>query len=480
MTETAKLRTAMLAALPFDTSLSGATPSLERLYVPPTHLKALRPECQLVVGTRGVGKSVWTAALGNTALRHTLGSSVPELDQATIRIGFAERPSLEHYPDADTLISLIEAGRDPYQIWRAVIVSWAAELASRPLPRSSWESTVEWLTDNPEDVAQLMQEASQEQTRQQRYGLILFDALDRVSGDWAQMDQVVRALLRAVLWLKAYPRLSAKVFLREDQLERTVSDFPDASKLLATQAELSWAHHDLHGLLWQHLINAPDEHGDCLRDAYAGVVGSLPPYRERHHELHDDAKRDSHVQRRLFALLAGPWMGRDRRRGVPYTWIVSHLADGQARTSPRSFLAAIRQAAEDTAERYPKHSYALHYESIKRGVRKASEIRVNELAEDYAWVKGVLIPLAGLSVPIAFETIRQQWESRFPGGVDSVSTAGQLPPQHQALGWNGVKDDLLRVGIFEQRRDGRIDMPDLYRVGFGLGRKGGIKPRSRP
>ena len=28
-------------------------------------------------------------------------------------------------------------------------------------------------------------------------------------------------------------------------------------------------------------------------------------------------------------------------------------------------------------------------------------------------------------------------------------------------------------------RDGRINMPDLYRVGFGLGRKGGIKPALR-
>jgi hypothetical protein len=28
----------------------------------------------------------------------------------------------------------------------------------------------------------------------------------------------------------------------------------------------------------------------------------------------------------------------------------------------------------------------------------------------------------------------------------------------------------------ETKKDGRVDMPDLYRVGFGLGRKGGVKP----
>jgi hypothetical protein len=28
-------------------------------------------------------------------------------------------------------------------------------------------------------------------------------------------------------------------------------------------------------------------------------------------------------------------------------------------------------------------------------------------------------------------------------------------------------------------KDGRINMPDLYRVGFGLGRRGGVKPMIR-
>lgn len=36
--------------------------------------------------------------------------------------------------------------------------------------------------------------------------------------------------------------------------------------------------------------------------------------------------------------------------------------------------------------------------------------------------------------------------------------------------------DLERLGIFEKMKDSRINMPDLYRVGFGLGRRGGVKP----
>ncbi|ADP11828.1 hypothetical protein EJP617_21470 [Erwinia sp. Ejp617] len=37
----------------------------------------------------------------------------------------------------------------------------------------------------------------------------------------------------------------------------------------------------------------------------------------------------------------------------------------------------------------------------------------------------------------------------------------------------------MRIGVFEERADERIDMPDLYRVGFGLGRKGGVKPNKQ-
>lgn len=474
------VRAALQQALPIDTSLSGAALPREHLYVPPTHLKALRPECQLVVGTRGAGKSVWTAALHDTQLREALGSSVPELDRTSIGIGFAERPALDCYPDADTLDSLLKEDYDPYHVWRAVMVRWVAGLGpvEHAVPNSSWLATVSWVASSPEEVARLMQGVSRRLEREDRYSLMLFDALDRVSSNWMQMDRIVRSLLRAVLWMKAYPRLLSKVFLREDQLERTVSDFPDASKLLATRAELTWARHDLHGLLWQYLVNASGTHGELLRTLYAERVGEQPQGLSGRFVLHEGAKRETDEQRALFSALAGGWMGRDRRRGVPYTWVVSHLADGQGRTSPRSFLAAIRQAAEETESRYPDHECALHYESIKRGVRRASEIRVDELAEDYPWVREVLAPLAGLIVPIAFDRVQQHWDKHFPGGAGSLSQAGGLPPQHQSLGWDGVKSDLLRIGVFEQRRDSRIDMPDLYRVGFGLGRRGGIKPRA--
>jgi len=464
MTQTQQLREAILAA-PLETSNFGEMPQPGTLYLPPSHLKALRLDAHIVVGGRGVGKSFWTAVLQSEPLRSQLGTVLSELQGIEVTAGFSSSESIDSYPNADVFVTLFSQNGDPYDLWRAVILRWVARRTGVDIPRNSWLSTVEWLKSNPEAAARLMQ-------RERDWtGLILFDALDRTSSEWQRMDEIVRGLLRTILWLKSFPGLYAKVFLREDQAERTVFNFPDASKLTATKAELTWARHDLHGLLWQRLINAPNIHGERMRQiCQSDALGDV-------WRVAQGMKSESEAQKKAFEALAGPWMGRDKRRGVPYSWSVGHLADGRGQTSPRSFLSAIRQAAQDSSERYSQHDYALHFESIKRGIQKASEIRVQEMAEDYPWVPDILSALSGMNVPVEFESVKQKWEETFPGGAQSISST-RLPAQHVDRGWDGVSDDLRRLGLLETKKDRRIDMPDLYRVGFGLGRKGGVKPRN--
>lgn len=464
MTQSQQLREAILAAQ-LETSNFGETPQTETLYLPPSHLKALRLDAHIVVGGRGVGKSFWTAVLQSELLRSQLGSVVSELQDIEVTAGFCMAENVENYPNADVFIKFSEQNGDFYDLWRAVVLRWVARRIGENIPCDTWTNTVGWLKSNPEAAARLMQ-------RERDWtGLILFDALDRTSLEWQRMDEIVRGLLRMILWLKTFPGLYAKVFLREDQAERTVFNFPDASKLTATKAELAWARHDLHGLLWQRLINAQGIHGERMRNVCPNVhLGGV-------WRVAQEMKSESEAQKKAFEILAGPWMGRDRRRGVPYSWSVGHLADGRGQTTPRSFLAAIRQAAQDSSERYVQHDYALHFESIKRGIQKASEIRVEEIAEDYPWVPDILSVLSGMNVPVEFESVKDKWIERFPAGPHSISSS-RLPAQHVEHGWDGVRDDLRRLGLLETKKDGRIDMPDLYRVGFGLGRKGGVKPRS--
>jgi hypothetical protein len=469
------IRQAIISAIPYTTSNYGESPEQRQVYLPPAHVKALRLESNLVVGSRGVGKSFWTAALGNSALRTVLGTAVRELEFTQTYIGFAGKEAIDAYPDGEVFADLMRKGFTAYEIWRAVVARWLAGAMDEKIATSDWEATTNWVRGNPEPLTKLVRQANDNFAAAGEKRLIVFDALDRSSNDWRVMDDIVRDLLRVVLWLKSYPVLHAKVFLREDQFDRTVMDFPDASKLLATRSELTWQPHDLHGLLWQLLCNAPDHDGESLRSIYAKVIGKLPVSQGESWLLSDEAKREGAKQRSLFESLAGPWMGKDRRRGIPYVWSVSHLADGKGRTSPRSFLVAIRAAAEDSAEKYPQYHLALHYDSIKRGVQKASEIRIAEVAEDYPWVRNLLEPLRGLTVPCEFSQIEERWIHRYPNGAEDLKH-DRLPPQHAQRGWIGILDDLERLGLCERKQDARINMPDLYRVGFGLGRRGGVKP----
>jgi len=475
MTNSQQIRDAIVEALPISTSNYGDIPSQRNMYIPPAHSKALRLECNLVIGARGVGKSFWTAALSDTSLRASLTSEVRELEQTDVHIGFGFYSNLDSYPDKSTFSQLMASGHSPYDIWISVVIRWLCIGDESSVPKGTWNKTVDWVKNNPEQIARLTQQADQNFNNSGRFGMIVFDALDRSSDDWMQMDNIVRDLLRVVLWLKSFRSLHAKVFLREDQASRTITNFPDASKLLATKAILSWELNDLHGLLWHILCNAEASTGEVLRGVFKSVRESKPRLRDGVFYISGEVKRDSLAQRALFQALAGPWMGSGPKRGIPYIWSVSHLADGHGRTSPRSFLAAIRQAAEHSREKYPLHPYPLHYESIKSGVQRASEIRVNEMAEDYPWVPEVMLPLKGLTVPCEFLLISGLWNQN--ATTDLLrNSARELPPQHADRGWDGVRKDLERIGIFETMKDGRVNLPDLYRVGFGLGRRGGVKP----
>ena len=52
----------------------------------------------------------------------------------------------------------------------------------------------------------------------------------------------------------------------------------------------------------------------------------------------------------------------------------------------------------------------------------------------------------------------------------------KLPPSRIEEGPDGVRRDLESLGVFQRMRDGRVNVPDVFRVGYGLGRKGGVKP----
>ncbi len=473
MSELQLIREAIFKALPGEHADSLEEIKPQFVYIPAGHAKALRLESTLIVGGRGVGKTFWTKALSSKTLRTLLAQPVPELEKTNIYIGNSSEANPDSYPDKDTLTTLLDSF-DAYDIWRTVMIRHLDSVAEARRTPEGFSASVAWIREHPEEVAKIAKNVETLLKEEGRYILLLFDALDRTSDDWKRMDEIVLGLLKATQWLKTYFRMNAKIFLRKDQYDRLQGNFPDASKLLATRVELQWSANDLHGLLWQQLCNAPEKYGEALREFYRDVVGSTPRKQENIYTIEDRVKRETNIQRALFERLAGQWMGNGPKKGVPYTWLVNHLGDAYQQASPRSFVAAIRTAADDSQNLTTDYKYALHFESIKKGVQQASETRVNEVAEDFPWVRKVMQPLEGLTVPNDYVRIEERWKSEFPDPIQ-IST-NLLPPPHLEKGWSGIRDDLERLGIFEIMNNGRINLPDIYRVGFKLGRKGGVKP----
>jgi hypothetical protein len=82
-------------------------------------------------------------------------------------------------------------------------------------------------------------------------------------------------------------------------------------------------------------------------------------------------------------------------------------------------------------------------------------------------------PLYGLTVPCPFSQFEDAW--RDAKTLESLR-GKEKPPKSLEFGSAGILRDLLELGFVEQLKDKRINMPDVYRIGYGMGRKGGVKP----
>ena len=87
--------------------------------------------------------------------------------------------------------------------------------------------------------------------------------------------------------------------------------------------------------------------------------------------------------------------------------------------------------------------------------------------------------LAGMAVPLEFEEVARRW--RNTGVLDELGRQVERnevksPPRRLDAGAEGVRLDLESLGVLQRLLDDRVNIRDVYRVGYGLGRRGGVKP----
>lgn len=479
-------RSALLSALPGnDISSVSDVRNPGFTYVPPSHARALDPENTIVEGIRGAGKSFWWQALNSAQHREFIRTAFPEVrfsEGLQVAQGFGAQAN-PLWPSKDVLRKL-SSEFEPRHIWRAVIATHARFDGDFPI-NSKWEDKTRWIAEHPEEFDKELYRRDAELSNTGATLVILFDALDRLADDWNGIRPLAKSLFQVGLDTRSLRAIRLKMFVRPDMLEdKEIIGFPDASKLLARKVSLAWRRVDLYALLFQCLGNAP-EGGDEFRIHCTHEFNLI--WRQGALDgpwiIPSPLRTDEELQKAVFHAIAGPAMASGasgHKRGFPYTWLPNHLLDGREQVSPRSYAAALRHAAlvEETPSEWP---YALHYKAIQQGVQEASRVRVDEITkEDYPWVEVVMQPLRRqITVPCPKEEILNIWNTA--GTIDSLNQQTQskevkLLPPHLQEGSRGVLEDLVQLGVIQYLSGDRLQMPDVYRIAFGLGRRGGVKP----
>lgn len=483
MTDFALIRSA-LAQLDISASHAASgeyRPTVEEIFAPEHHAGALDPNTTIVLGARGAGKSFWAGVLGHENTKALAHAAFPKIGLDDLRVSFgytgvANDGSVSKATIDGQVPLGDEEGRGG-RLWRCVILRAFQRSLHPGLPPQTISSLMNQYEDAEEwenDCRRLDERAVSEGVRT----LILFDALDSLATSWNRLRDLLDALL-AVAWeIRGYESVRVKLFLRPDQIRDLGLRFVELPKMLSGATNLTWTGQDLYGMLYVRLGTVSGgEEREAIKDLFALEGISLPPSnirRVKNWPLSHDRKS----QDRIFTRLAGRYMGKGHKKGKTYDWPLNHLSDGHGEVTPRSFLTLVISAARKSPA---MTNQALNPESIRAGLRDASRVRVNQLDVEFPWIKRVLLPLARLQVPCSSDSIVRRWdETNTISALDKRAHRGEFLPPFERSGEGTPPERLIarlvRIGVLAHRFDGRIDMPDLFRVAANLLKKGGVAP----
>jgi len=462
-------------------------PQPSEIYIPSLHNKALLQEVSIVEGMRGAGKSFWTAVLLDNDTRKLVSdvANIQKLDQLIVKIGFGMSLDNDDFPTAKRVASLLEKGCTADNIWRSVLLRHLMGVLQKPMPfDDNVDAAALWVRDNRDTADNYLTACDRDLALHGRIFLLLFDSLDKLAGDWAHIRILLSSALQLGLECRTRRAIRFKFFLRSDMVEEDdeIWRFADSSKLLHSKETLTWRPNDLFGLILLHLANS-DSVGAAFRQEISDKTQSEFQEVSGTYSLPRGLTAREQPLRSIVEALAGPWVGTNAKRGFTFTWIPTHLSDAKGRLSPRSILLAFKKAAQWTSERHPDHPTALHYEGIQQGVVEASKIRISEIKEDYPWVGPLLDALNGTIVPLTMDQLTVTWtDSCIRASLHAAAQNQRLPPRRYTSDPNrkgdlqALVDDLIELAVLYRTEDKRLNMPDIFRIGFGIKRQGGVKP----
>lgn len=448
----------------------------------PSHASALHPSKLIVRGDRGAGK---------TALFHLLR----ELTQKDISIdevfpgasawegrwleGFSERGKT--HPSTDVLELFCDESDDPRlrSFWFGHMVGQLADdptLGGEQPPgvfigawREHRTDPAAWVDVARAELGPLtawIDRLDDRCVRDRRRIFISYDHLDKIGITQPDTRRRFSSSLLS-MWLSLsnrYERLRPKIFLREDLFQSSAQSSSDASKLESRSVRLHWSTEELYRLLVRHMAASPR-----LRDWLGSgrnkidtrekrPLGWMPP-----EAMPEEEGRNS--QRNFAEKLAGELMGDGVKKGYTHRWVPNHLQDTHGALVPRPILNLFAFAAEYALARGPKAQYSrlLHPTELQSALEKTSKYRARELAEEHKVVNR-LRRLEGMTLLADRRDIIRRLSDGGPDDDDGFGNDGEA-----------AFDELVHLGVFRVRDDERIDVPDIFRFGFGIKRKGGVR-----
>lgn len=469
------IRTA-LSSLPSDHDADGEhKPSPDEIFAPEQHATALDPYTSVVVGARGAGKSFWAGVLNDDDNRAVAAQFYPHLglNSLIVASGYST-PSQKRVLDA--LVPSGEENELAYLFWQSAIIKYAVEKMNPDAAPKKLASYMKKYAD-PEDAELYLIKLDKQLEKSNKVLLITFDALDTIAKDWNRATLILDALFEVVWSLRVRKFIKPKVFIRPEQLNDESLRFVEMPKLRSSRVELHWSQSELYGLLFSRLAfeaKSKDFLRLCSLIGYPAVINNFKK-RVVWPLMHDKS-----AQKVLMTCIAGPYMGNNYKKGGTYDWPYKHLSDANGEVTPRSFVKLFVEASKHSSSELKQ---VISAEGIRHGLREASKVRVDQLVIEYRWIRRALAPLAGLRVPCEPSEVYERWKDTNTIKVIMDAAAdknsGFLPPFSTFIRSNrsaALLEAMTKIGVVEYRQDGRIDIPDLFRVAALMLKKGGLPP----
>jgi hypothetical protein len=448
--------------------------NIARIFLPlPEYKRVLDDRVVLVLGDRGVGKS---------ALFHFLQTKArAELEPSGVAhewvVGFSES-GVDH-PAPLILEQLVSERATAESAARSF---WLGHLAGRlaqalegsvppPVAYVRWKESPtdpsQWIAAfaDPTQVLLWFDRVEGYFRAKNQVLVVTYDHLDRIG---VRNRDARRQLLPPLLalWLSLsnrYRALRAKIFLRQDLFRESVPQTSDVSKLQARAETIHWTKTALYRLLLRHFASTGEPLRDWMQKGVKGIplkqdelLGWLPP--------EDFPETGTISQQAFMEHLVGSTMGNttDPRAGYPHRWVLARLADANAAIAPRSMVTLFWSAARHALTVGPRAGYLrlLTPEEMKEGLRETSDRRVAELVEEHPVVER-LKQLVPRTLPLKVQDAVQLLSNPLPDDPDRFGDSGAR-----------VLEELERLGVIARVAKERIDVPDIYRLRFGVQRTG--------